>query len=295
METSMRLFIFRSVAALCLLTLATPLLAQQPQVINVPLSRPGDPIFLEIGIQSAHIEVIGEDRDDVEFEITVAEGNRKIVTPSGTQPLKGGGYSLEVEEDDNEVSLDTDWRINKVTVVARVPNRADVELQTINDGEIIVSNLTGDLELYNTNGPITARNITGSVIAESVNDTIDISFARFGGEGASSMESINGDLILGLPEGVGVTTHLDTSRGEIYSDFEGEVRPVEQVVERDDSKNGVSIQIESVIIADINGGGHVVMGAFSFCPSKSTALSSGSIWPRWKARIGPCATTAAWS
>ena len=45
-------------------------------------------------------------------------------------------------------------------------------LHTVNDGEIIVSNLIGNLELYNTNGPITARNISGSVIAESVNDTI---------------------------------------------------------------------------------------------------------------------------
>lgn len=250
--------LFRSFIALSLAMLAAPLMAQQPQVINVPLSRPGDPVFLEIGIQSARIEVIGEDRDDAEFEITVAEGQRKIVTPSGTQPLKGGGYSLEVEEEDNEIYLETDWRINKVSIVARIPRRANVELQTINDGEIIVSNLIGNLELYNTNGPITARNISGSVIAESVNDTIDIAFTSFSEDGASSMETINGDLILGLPEGVGVTTQLDTSRGEIYSDFEVEVRPVEQVVERDDTRKGVSIQIESVIIADINGGGHVV-------------------------------------
>jgi len=258
METSMRITIFRIAVALCLLLQMSPLLAQQSQVINVPLSRPGEPMHLEIGIQSARIEVIGEDRKDVEFEISVAEGQRRIVTPSGTQPLKGGGYSLEVEEEDNEVHLDTDWRINRVSIVARIPKRASVALHTVNDGEIIVSNVSGNHELYNTNGPITARDISGSVIAESVNDTIDISFVELDKDAASSMESINGDLILGLPDGLGVTTHLDTSRGEIYSDFEVEVRPVQQVVERDDTRKGVSIHIESVIIADINGGGHVV-------------------------------------
>lgn len=258
METRMKHAIPGIAAAVWLLAVITPVHAQQPQVINVPLSRPGEPVSLEIGIQSARIEVIGEERDDVEFEITVADGDRKIVTPSGTQPLKGGGYSLEVEEEDNEIQIETDWRINKVSVLARVPRQTDVELHTMNDGEIIVSNVIGSHELYNTNGPVTARNITGSVIAESVNDTIDISFAAFSGDGASSMESINGDLVLGLPEGLGVTTHLDTSRGEIYSDFEVEVRPVQQVVERDKTRNGISIQIESVIIADINGGGHVV-------------------------------------
>ena len=258
METRMKTLIHQSSLALAMLAMLAPALAQQPQTINVPLSRPGEPVHLEIGIQSARIEVIGEDRDDAQFEVMIADGNRKIVTPSGTQALKGGGYKLEVEEDDNEISLDTDWRVNKVSVVARVPRRTDVELHTINEGEIIVSNLIGDLELYNTNGPITAKNITGSVIAESVNDRIEISFAGFSEDGASSMETINGELILGIPEGLGVTTHLDTSRGEIYSDFEVDVRPVEQVIERDDRENGVSIQIESVIVADINGGGHVV-------------------------------------
>jgi hypothetical protein len=158
-------------------------------------------------------------------------------------PLNHSGPTgdCEIEEDDNEISLDTDWRMNKVVVVARVPRNASVELQTVNDGEIIVSNLTGNHELYNTNGPITATNISGSVIAESVNDTIDIGFTRIDPDNASSMESLNGDLILGLPAGIGVTTHLDTSRGEIYSDFEVEVR-----------------ETESVIVADINGGGPTV-------------------------------------
>lgn len=250
--------IFRVALTLTLLSLAIPALAQQPHVINVPLSRPGDPIYLEIDIQSARIEVIGEDREDATFEVTVADGNRKIVTPSGTQSLKGGGYSLEVEEDDNEISLDMDWRANKVMVVARVPRDANVELNTINNGEIIVSNLIGNLELYNVNGPITARNIIGSVIAESVNDTIDIGFISLDPDNASSMESINGELILGIPEGVGVTTQLDTSQGEIYSDFEVEVAAGEPLVEREEGNDRVSIYIESVITAKINGGGPIV-------------------------------------
>jgi len=248
----------RATFALILMALAAPVFAQQSQVIDVPLSRPGEPIYLEIGIQSAHIEVIGEDREDASFEVTVADGNRKIVTPSGTQSLKGGGYSLEVEEDDNEISFDMDWRVNKVKVIARIPRHADVELQTINDGEIIVSNLIGNLELYNTNGPITATNISGSVIAESVNDDIQISFASLDLDNATSMESINGSLVLGLQDGESVTVQLDTSRGEIYSDFEVEVLPNKPVVEREDDEDGVSIFIESVIVANINGGGPTI-------------------------------------
>ena len=72
METRMQHSIYRTALALLLIAFAAPAIAQQPQVINVPLSRPGDPIYLEIGIQSARIEVIGEDRED-EFNQRAAD------------------------------------------------------------------------------------------------------------------------------------------------------------------------------------------------------------------------------
>lgn len=251
----MRHNLFRAMTAAAFLAAAGPATAQQAQVINVPLSRPGDPIRLEIDIQSAHIEVVGEDRDDASFEISVAEGERRIITPSGTKMLKGGGMAFEVEEDDNEISVDADWRNARVTVIAHVPRHADAALQTVNDGEIIARDLIGNLELYNTNGPITATNISGSVIAESVNDTIDVAFASIDDTNATSFESINGDLILGLPADAGARIQLDSARGEIYSDFEVDVEATEPTVERDDDNDGVSIRIESIIVARVNGGG----------------------------------------
>ena len=255
----MRLFTQRAILALLLTIAVAPVLAQgTPQIINIPLSRPGDPISLEIGIMSAHIEIIGEDRDDAMFEILIEDGERKIITPSGPKSLSSAGYSLEIDEHDNEISLDTDWRHNRVTVVARIPLRADLDISTINNGEIIVTNISGNLELSNVNGPITATRISGSVIAESINDTIDIGFVSIDDVNASSLESMNGELNLRLPANIGVQVHLDTSRGEIISDFEVEVLPSTLTVERDDEYGGVQVRIESVIIANINGGGPTI-------------------------------------
>ncbi len=254
----MKILTFRSVLAIAFLAGTSPALAQQAQVIDIPLSRPGEPIYLEIEIQSAHIEVIGEDREDATFEVTIEDGDRHIVTPSGTQSLKGGGYTLEVDEEDNEISLETDWRANKVTVLARVPKRADLDLSTVNNSEIIIRNITGNLELSNVNGPITVENLSGSVIAEAVNDTINVSFDRIDDANATSLESINGDLYVRLPASTGARIHLDSAQGEIFSDFEVEVEPTSPVVERDDDGDGVSIRIESVIVAKVNGGGPVI-------------------------------------
>ena len=259
MKNTTKSFGVRMALVLIVLVAAVPALAQvNPQTINLPLSRPGEPISLEIDILSARIEVIGEDRDDVEFQISVEDNERKIVTPSGTQSLSGGGYTVEVDERDNQISLDTDWRENKVTVVARIPNRADLSLSTVNNGEIIVSNVNGNLELENTNGPITATGISGSAVAESINDTIDIGFVAIDDVNVTSLESVNGELILRLPANAGAQVHLDSSRGEMFSDFEVDVQPTQPTVERDERRGGVEVRIESVIVANINGGGPVI-------------------------------------
>ncbi len=255
----MKKFASRILSAVALLAVVVPAVAQQdPQILTIPLSRPGEPVFVEIEIQSARIEVTGESRDDVVFEVVVEDGERRIITPSGTQMLKSGAYSLEVEEDDNRIEFDTDWRANKVSVHARVPRRANLTLSTIHDGQIIVNDIEGNLELTNVNGPITARKISGSVIAESVNDTIDVRFDRIDDAQATSLESINGDLYLGVPADAGVQVHLDTARGEIYSDFEVEVVASAPIVEHEDGHSGSSVRIESVIVAKVNGGGPVV-------------------------------------
>lgn len=237
----------------------SPAFAQgDAQMINIPLSNPGEPFELDIDILSAHIEVVGEAREDLEFAITVEQGNRNIITPSGSQPITAGAYELEVDEKDNRVSVDTDWRADRVRVVARVPLRGNLHLSTVNNGEIVVRDVAGNHELENTNGPITASGINGSVIAEAINDTIDVSFTGIDASQAMSFESINGDINLGIPGDAGVQLHIDTSEGDIYSDFEVEVQTSNPVVERRENGGGVQVKVESIIIANVNGGGPVI-------------------------------------
>ena len=248
-----------------LLLMATMLMAAdlaqaqtEPELISIPLSRPGEPISLDVSILSARIEIIGEDRDDAEFEVSVAEGNRTIITPSGTKQLPAGGYALEVDEKDNAISVDTDWRATKVVLTARIPRRADLDISTVNYGEIIVRDIEGRLQLNNANGPITATGINGSVIAESINEDVDIAFTRIAGDDAMALSSINGDLTLAMPDDAGVQLQIDNARGEIYSDFEVEVQPSQPIIERTDNRSGVEVRVESVIVANVNGGGTVV-------------------------------------
>jgi hypothetical protein len=230
----------------------------QPETITIPLSRPGEPISLSIDILSARMEVIGEERKDVALTVTLSGGRRKIVTPSGAKMLSGGGAGLEISERDNRISIESDATPSPITIVARIPRRAQLNLSTTNDGEITVRDIVGDLELENINGPITASNITGSVIAESVNNPIAVGLAGVAAGGATSLSSLNGDITLTLPAGAKAELHLDTSRGEIVSDFELDVKPSKPRIERNETRGGVSVRMEDVIVATVNGGGPVI-------------------------------------
>jgi DUF4097 and DUF4098 domain-containing protein YvlB len=118
--------------------------------------------------------------------------------------------------------------------------------------------VTGSLELENTNGPITATRINGAVIAQSVSDDIDIAFTSIAADSAMSLESVSGTLSITLPANAGAQLHLDSSQGEIISDFEVDVQPSKPVVKRDDRGDGVSVRLENTIVANVNGGGPVI-------------------------------------
>jgi hypothetical protein len=237
---------------------AAPTPLGQPETITVPLSRPGEPISLRIDILSARIEVIGEERKDVALAVTINGGRRKIITPSGPKTLTGGGGGLEINERDNRISIESDGPPNPITIVARVPRRAKLDVSTVNEGEIIVRDIVGDLQLENVNGPITATNINGSVIAESVNAPIIVGLAAVASGSATSVSSLNGDITVTLPTNVKAELHLDSGRGEIVSDFELDVKPSKPLIERNERRGGVSVRMENVIVATVNGGGPVI-------------------------------------
>ena len=109
---------FPLTAAVWALAMASNALAQEPQTFIVPLSRPGEPITLEISILSAHMTIIGEDREDTEFVVSGGGQSRKIITPSGPKAIDSGGYGLEIEERNNHIEVDADWRAGTVIIQA---------------------------------------------------------------------------------------------------------------------------------------------------------------------------------
>ncbi|MDX1569813.1 MAG: hypothetical protein R3200_04950 [Xanthomonadales bacterium] len=234
---------------------ALPALAQDTQTVTVPLSNPGEPLVLDIDLISGEIHIFGEDREDVVFEVTAGPSGRKIITPSGAKSVPGGGLDIEIEERNNRVEVDSDWRSKGVVVTARIPRRARVTAETVHDGVISIRDVEGELELDNVHGSISAAGISGSVIAESVHGDIDVEIVQAASEKPMAFTTMHGDVTIGLPSRHGAELRIMSAGDEVYTDFEVEILPNEPKVDRRSDSGRFVVELDREIVAAINGGG----------------------------------------
>lgn len=251
----MRINLALTLVFLCQIALAQ----EETQIITVPLSKPGEPLELEVDFLSAAIEVIGENRQDVEFSITAERRDKETTDPNNSRKVfYGNGYEVEIEEKNNHIEVDSNKTGSPIKLVARVPKRTDLNLSTVNQGNIVVRDVEGKAHLENVNGAIEGFNLKGSVIAETVNGNIHLEFAELQNNGAMAMATVNGNLYIGLPEKTGAEFHLTTMNGKVEYDFTITVDR-NRLVEEIRNENGYSMRIKDAsFIAKINGGGPII-------------------------------------
>ena len=103
----------------------------------------------------------------------------------------------------------------------RVPKNTRLELCTINDGDIVVSGTRGDFSLRSVNGRITMDDVGGSGEAKTVNGRVTATFATAPRE-ASAFKTVNGDVVLEMPDRLAADLRMKTFNGGLYTDFEVE-------------------------------------------------------------------------
>lgn len=240
--------------------IASALGAQEADVetIVVPLSSPGSPAILEAELLEGTIKVIGyegaEVLVDVRFESDAGqaeseeehEGLRRIPSISG---------GLTLEEDENRVSIETDWSHDEIHLEVRVPIQTSTRLEGVNGDWIEVEGVAGKHELSHVNGDIRATGLRGSVVADSTNGDITIDLVEVSPDAPMSFTAFNGDIDLSLPTGLSADLRLQSSQGEIYTDFDVQTKPTQARIERKEQQGGYRVRIEREVLGSIGGGG----------------------------------------
>jgi hypothetical protein len=250
-----------------------PLLAA-PERLNVPLSDPAKPARLEVSLVMGSIEVVagkagvvvidadaapgdGDHEHDEDWEPAIA-GRAEDKPEKGKSRLRripNDAYELSAEERANKVTVSTDSWARAVDLRIEVPADSAVVLSTVNDGDLLVSGLSGELELHNTNGEITVRDARGPVSANTVNGDVTIVFGRAVAAAPMAFSTLNGDVDLTLPADARFDVRLKSENGDIYSDFDVELARKAPKVEEERGKGRYRVSITKELAGKIGGGG----------------------------------------
>jgi len=234
--------------------IATAATAQSDQRLVVPLSDPSRPAILEIALFMGDIHVEAYDGNEV---IVVADtplrgaGRPEPPRPDGLTRIQSSSMSLNVEEDENTVSVRMDFSPKDVDLEIQVPRRTSVHASLVNGGDVEVIGVDGQHELSNVNGDIIATDVSGSAVINSNNGDVLATFRAVDTARPMSVASFNGDVDVSFPAALAADLIVATQQGEVFTDFEVVMEQDPAVVER----NQRGWRVKNTTRYAINGGG----------------------------------------
>jgi hypothetical protein len=234
-------------------------LAVAQEQVAIPLSRPGEAGFLEVELVRGSIDIRSYEGQEVIIRIRGHEEKAdKQASKKGMHRITGPGFEMEAEEDDNEVRIDVGPPNRDTNLEILLPANFSVNAATVNNGNISVRGLRGEMEISNVNGGIRLEDISGSAVASTVNGHVHVTFNEVSPDAPMAFSSLNGDIDVTFPYGVQMDAQMKTLNGEIYTDFDMDIGTDSRVDKK--RENGVyRVSIDKSISGTINGGGPKVI------------------------------------
>jgi hypothetical protein len=235
--------------------------AQSENEFTIPLTDPAKRGKLKAHLNKGSITVKGTARKDVlvryhsEDEDDHKHNNRGNKSTDGLKRVSGGGMDLEAYQTNNYVKVQSDSWNNKINLEIEVPVGFDLEVHTYNDGDLMITNIQGEVELENYNGEITALNISGSVVATTYNGEIKVTFDKVTEGTPMSYSTYNGDIDLTFPATTKASFKMKTEQGEIFTGFDMNIVRSGPVKTQDSKSGSYKIKIDDWKKGDVNGGG----------------------------------------
>jgi hypothetical protein len=225
--------------------------------IPVALSDPSRPARVKVSLVNGGITVKAYEGKEVVVEARVRnrensrnEGGPKRLTISST--------GLSVEEENNEVNINTDSYMHAIDVTVSVPVHTSLKLRAVNDGDIVVTGVDGELDVDDINGSVTLNNIAGSAVAHALNGHLYATFTKVDPQKAMAFSSLNGDVDVTFPADLKANVSIRSDQGDVFSDFDIPLKAAssQPVVEDGRGHGGkYRVKIDKTIHGTINGGG----------------------------------------
>jgi DUF4097 and DUF4098 domain-containing protein YvlB len=224
--------------------------------VSVALSDPARPALVKAGLISGGITVKAYDGKEVIVEARVR--NRESArSDSGPKRLSISTTGLTVEEENNQVNINTESFARAIDLFISVPVHTSLNLRAVNDGDIVVTGVDGEFDIDDINGSVTLNNIAGSAVAHALNGRLLVTFTRVN-QKPMAFSSLNGDIDVTFPADLKATVSLRSDRGDVFSDFDVQMQASasQPIVEDSRGRGGkYRVKIDKTVRGTINGGG----------------------------------------
>jgi DUF4097 and DUF4098 domain-containing protein YvlB len=220
-----------------LLIVATilPALAQQDH--TVAFSDDSRPRLMKLEVLNGRIVVRGY------------AGKDAIITNESSPRDAQSAFS--VTEQNNVMTLNGGVHKN-ANLMIQVPFKTSMQIRCTNCSDLRVEGIEGDIDVNTVNGGIRLLNVSGSVLAHSLNQGVTAIIDKVDPNKAMSFSSMNGSLDCTFPANLKANVRMRTANGKIHTDFDVRLN------------GGEAIRMDRGISGTINGGGpEIVFKAFN--------------------------------
>jgi DUF4097 and DUF4098 domain-containing protein YvlB len=110
-----------------------------------------------------------------------------------------------------------------------IPRRARIDSADLVNGSLDIEGVEGDVKAACVNGHIKARGLTGDVKLSTVNGGVEATITRLEESKSTSLNSVNGSIVLTIPSDSNAQVKANTIHGAITNDFGLQVNDGEYV------------------------------------------------------------------
>lgn len=242
-----------------------PLFAQGEikEQLVVPLSDPSKPGLLRVELIHGSIKVSGYAGKEVVIDAeTTPVNNKKERVDESASGMKRisprGGLELSAEEKSNKVVVTSHSMRQPVNLAIKVPQQFSLKVSTVNNGDIVIENVSGELEINNVNGAITMNNISGSAVANTVNGVLKANFKTVT-DSPMAFTTLNGNVDVTFPANAKMNIKVKSDRGEVYSDFDMDIDKSAPKGVRSNQNGMYKVSVDEWVQGKVNGGGSEIM------------------------------------
>lgn len=208
--------------------------------VTVPFSDPSRPGTVKVNVVTGSISVrVGTGRDVVVSTTNARRDadeerqrererererertrNGSIDDPTAGMKRLTQPAGVNVEEENNTVTISAPAMMGRTTVEVQVPAATSLVLHAVNGGEVSVQGVNGSIEVNNVNGRITLTDVGGPVIAHATNGKVVATLKQLPAGKPMAFTSFNGDVDVTLPATAKATLKMRSDRGDVYTDFD---------------------------------------------------------------------------